>query len=166
MTDEPRGHTDRADGAALGARLRRLSERIDRELAALYAARGEAIEQRWFGTLDLLDKFGPLSVGELAEAMGITHVSVSQTRQSLQDAGLVALEGDPNDRRRRLLQLTPAGRALVDRLRPLWDALSSSARELDAEAGGVVAVLDRLEAALDRASVAARAEPWLKGERS
>jgi MarR family transcriptional regulator, organic hydroperoxide resistance regulator len=160
-TDPPRdalkNYTTRAGGAALGARLRRLSERIDREIAQVYAEHGERVEQRWFGALDLLDRFGPLTGGELAGALGITHVSISQTRDSLDRAGLVSSEPDAADGRRRILKLTDAGQALVGRLRPLWDALSDSARDLDAEAGGVVAALDRLERALDRASVIERA---------
>jgi len=164
MTDEIRAYIAQAGGAALGARLRRLSERIDREVGALYAARGEGMEQRWFGTLDLLDRFGPLGVTQLAQALGVTHVAISQVRESLERAGLIRLDADPADARRRLLSLSAAGRALVDRLRPLWDALNNSARARDAEAGGVVAILDQLEKALDSASVAERARPWLDGE--
>lgn len=163
MSDDLRAYTTQAGGAALGARLRRLSERIDREVGALYAARGEKMEQRWFGTLDLLDRFGPLAVVQLSQALGVTHVAVSQVRESLERAGLIRLERDPADARRRLLSLSEEGRALVARLRPLWQALSESARALDAEAGGVVALLDRLEQALDRSSVAERARPWLEG---
>jgi DNA-binding MarR family transcriptional regulator len=163
MDEELRRHMDDAGGAALGARLRRLSERIDREVGALYAAHGEAMEQRWFGTLHLLDRYGPLSVVQLAQALGVSHVAISQVRAALEQAGLVHLEADPADARRRMLSLSDKGRGLVQRLRPIWDALTNSARELDAEAGGVVAALDRLEKALDRASVGERARPWIDG---
>jgi DNA-binding MarR family transcriptional regulator len=148
-------------GAALGARLRRLSERIDREIAALYAARGETMEQRWLSPLDLLDRFGPLSVGQMAQALGVSHVAISQVREQLERSGLVRLDPDHADGRRRLLSLSDKGRALVARLRPLWNAMVASAKALDAEAGGTVAALGRLEAALDRASVLERAGPWL-----
>lgn len=159
--DRLRAYIGELGGAALGARLRRLSERIDREIAVLYAQRGEAMEQRWLSPLDLIDRFGPLSVGQLAQALGVTHVAISQVREQLERAGLVSLHPDPADGRRRLLSLSEEGRALVARLRPLWDAMAGSARDLDAEAGGTVAALARLEAALDRASVAERARPWI-----
>ena len=110
-------YTSRAGGAALGARLRRISERIDREAAQLYAELGVKFEQRWYGTLNLLDQFGSLTVGELAEALGISHVSVSQTRDSLHKAGFVETTADPEDARRRMLHLSKKGRALVNRLR-------------------------------------------------
>lgn len=164
MTGAPDALTTYAQdqgAAAIGARLRRLSERIDREAARLYADLGVHFEQRWFGPLDLLGRFGPLSVGEIARALGISHVSVSQTRDSLQRAGLVSAEPDPADARSRKLRLTAHGEALRAELGPVWEALNAVAVELDREAGGVVAVLDRLDATLDRQSVDQRARERL-----
>lgn len=135
-------------GAALGARLRRLSAAIDADAARIYAAHGVRFEQRWFGVINQLALFGPSGVRDLAAVLGISHASVSETRQSLEKAGLVTSADDPADARRRLLTLSPSGVALVARLRPLWDAFDDAARALDAEAGGVAAALARLEQAL------------------
>ncbi|MBP7336073.1 MarR family transcriptional regulator [Niveispirillum sp.] len=140
-------------GAAIGARLRRLSERIDGEATQAYAAQGVVFEQRWFGVLNQLALNGPMSVGELAQALRITHVSVSQARLSLEKAGMIQQEPDAADARRRLLSLSGAGRELVTRLGPLWAAFEQASMELDREAGGLVEMLDRLEAALDRRSL-------------
>lgn len=140
-------------GAALGARIRRLSAAIDADTARVYTARGIRFEQRWFGVINQLALAGPLSVRELADLLGITHASVSETRQSLEAAGLIASQADPSDGRRRVLTLSPSGKALVARLQPLWDAFDEAARELDAEAGGVTEALARLEQALARRSL-------------
>ena len=167
MTDtkaELSNYTSRAGGAALGARLRRLSERIDREVAQFYTQQGVAFEQRWYGTLNLLDRFESLTVGELSGALGISHVSVSQARDSLHRAGLVETAADPEDARRKMLRLSKKGRALVDRLRPTWAALSAAAEALDREAGGVVEALDRLERLLDARSIGDRAKRYRKGD--
>ena len=143
-----------AGAAAIGARLRRLSERIDREAHELHTAFGvPGFEQRWFGLLNQLDLAGPLSVGELATKLGISHVSVSQSRASLERAGHIHLVADPNDGRRRHLCLTPAGRALVARLRPLWVAMADAAVELDNDAGDILEPLRKLETALDAQSL-------------
>ncbi len=136
--------------AALGARLRRLSERIDRDVATIYAAHGVAFEQRWFGLLNQIVLNGPMSVGEIASALRITHVSVSQSSQSLEKAGLVHSLPDPVDARRRRLALTERGNRLVADFASLWAALEEAAIELDAEAGNLVKLLDRLDDALDR----------------
>ena len=44
----------RREGAALAARLRRLSERFDRDATKLYAAQNIRFEQRWYGLLNQL----------------------------------------------------------------------------------------------------------------
>jgi MarR family transcriptional regulator, organic hydroperoxide resistance regulator len=138
-----------AGPAALGARLRRLSAALDADARRIYAEAGVTFEQRWLGLLDLLSSHGPLTVGELAESLGISHPSVSQSRDSLAKAGLIAWEADEKDRRRRRLRLTKDGEVLVRRLRPLWAALDQAAEALDTEAGGVAAALDRLEDRLE-----------------
>lgn len=143
-------------GAALGARFRRLSETMDGDAARIYADQGVTFEQRWFGVLNQLSLKGPMSVGELATALRITHASVSQTRRSLEAAGLLSAGADPDDARRRLLTLTGQGLDLVEQLAPLWRAFEAASLELDAEADGVAAALDRLEDALARRSLRRR----------
>jgi DNA-binding MarR family transcriptional regulator len=155
-------------GSALGARLRRLSERLDRESTRVYAARGVAFEQRWFGLLNQLVLNGPMSVGDIAAALRITHVSVSQSSRSLEKAGIVASAPDPADARRRRLALTDKGRVLVAELAPLWESFYAAASELNDEAGDVVALLDRLDDALERKSlferICERIEVHAKGQ--
>lgn len=146
-------YTREAGGAAIGARLRRLSAAFDGDVARVYAALGIAFEQRWFGVLNQIALRGPATVGELAATLRITHVSVSQTRQSLAKAGLVVTQSDDDDARRKRLVLTPAGQALVDRLTPLWDLFADAALALDAEAGGLAIALDRVDDALARRSL-------------
>lgn len=145
-----------AGGAAIGARLRRLSERIDREANAIYVAHGVDFEQRWYGVLSLLDEHDALSVVDAARHLGVTHVAVSQVRGALMAAGLVVATSDAADGRRRVLSLTDEGRKIVARLKPLWNALNRMAERLNEEAGDPSGALDRLEAALDRASLGDR----------
>jgi len=147
-------------GAALGARLRRLSAVIDADASRVYAASGIQFEQRWFGVINQLGLAGQLSVRQLADVLGITHASVSETRQSLERAGLITAEADPSDGRRRVLTLSPSGKALMTQLQPLWETFDDVARELDAEAGGVTEALARLEQALARRPLHERIARW------
>lgn len=151
-----------AGPSAIGARLRRLSAALDADARRLYADNGIAFEQRWLGLLDLLSSHGPLTVGELAASLGISHPSVSQSRQSLAQAGLIAWEKDERDLRRRRLRLTREGKALVERLRPIWRALDDAAVELDRDADHATAALARLEAALRTRSIYERAKERLR----
>jgi len=158
----PPDYVREAGAAAIGARLRRLSERLDGEARRLYAEAGFSFEQRWLGILDLLSERGPMSVGDLSVALGISHPSVSQSRQSLAKAGLIQWQADAEDGRRRLLSLSGAGEELVARLRPLWAALDEAAVELEAEAGDVLPALERLEQALAQRSLSDRVRSRLE----
>src|SRR6476469_3721813 len=133
-----------AGGAAIGARLRRLSESLDGDSTRVYAALGIPFEQRWFGVLNQLATQESATVGELAATLKITHVSVSQTRQSLEKAGIVVSQSDPEDGRKKKVLPTPKGKRLVATLRPIWAAFDAAALELNAEAGNVVASLNKL----------------------
>lgn len=152
MTDEP-DYSRSFGGEALGARLWRASERIDRDGTRVYAARGVRFEQRWYGIVRQLVANGPMSIGDLAAVLRITHASVSETSRSLERAGLVASAPAATDGRRRNLVLTDKARALVEELTPVWEAFNASADELNAEAGDLVALLDQLDDALARRSM-------------
>lgn len=154
-------YTFKYGSAAIGARLRRLSESIDEDAGRIYSESGIEIQQRWVGTLEQLAKGGAQSVSELAEALGIRHSSVSQTRRSLEEEGLIESEADPQDGRSRRLRLSNAGKRLVRRLEPLWDILNATSIELDAEAGQLIKALDRLDRALQRQSLYERVKAKL-----
>lgn len=155
MTIEPDYPRSRG-GAALGARLRRLSDRIDREVAQVYAERNIRFEQRWYGVLNQIVLREPIAVTEIAAALRISHVSVSQATTSLERAGYIVSTPDSHDGRRRLLGLSTAGQTLVEKLRPLWSTLDAVAEQLNSETGNVVGMLDKLDDALASRSLAER----------
>jgi MarR family transcriptional regulator, organic hydroperoxide resistance regulator len=146
-------YIERYGPAAIGARLRRLSEMLDNDAGRIYSALGEKFEQRWVGVIEHLATHGTASVGEIAAALGISHPSVSQARTSLQARGLIRSKPDPQDARSRKLSLSPAGNELFARLNPLWLILDRVAIELNEEAGDAFAALTRLDAALARKSL-------------
>ena len=158
-------YTRKYGPAAIGARLRRLSESIDEDAGRIYADLGIDFQQRWVGILEQLHERGAQPVGELAASLGIRHSSVSQTRRSLEEAGLVESQVDPQDGRSRLLRLSAGGKELVRRLQPLWKILNAASLELDAEADHVIAALDRLDRALERLSLYDRVRQKLASRR-
>jgi DNA-binding MarR family transcriptional regulator len=148
--------------AAFGTRLRRLSERLDRQVEALYHAQNVAFEPRWFPVVTLLSEQGPLSVGELAALIGITHAAVSQVRGELIRRRIVRATADKADRRRQILELTDKGRELCRTLKPLWHAVAQATEALWAEAApDFLASLDRIDAALGKKPMDARAAKFL-----
>jgi DNA-binding MarR family transcriptional regulator len=142
---------------AFGSRLRRLLERLDREVLAVYRGAGERFEPRWYGVFAALRDHGPMTVGELSRHLGISHAAVSQVRTALEAQGLVSGDPDPEDGRRQRLSLTPYGQETARRLAPLWAAIAASIGELLAEhAPTLLSSLDELESALDRRALQAR----------
>ncbi|PNQ77771.1 MarR family transcriptional regulator [Erythrobacter sp. SAORIC-644] len=147
---------------ALGGRLRRLSDRIDRDAKSIYEKMGVEFEQRWFPVFNCLRGGEALSVTEISDRLGISHVSVSVTRKSLEAAGLVTSTQDKSDGRRSVLALTSRGETLSMELGPLFAALDLAAADLNADAGNAITAIERLEKALDTKSLSERAGHFLK----
>src|SRR5579863_1640723 len=104
---------------ALGSRLKRLGERLQAQTQAVLAEAGITLPASHFPVLVALDRLGPLSVGELAEAVGISQPGVSRMLENLQSDGFVASQRLKGDRRLRPIVLTKAGRQLIARAKQL-----------------------------------------------
>lgn len=144
-------------GLLLGSRLKRLSETLYAGVDRVYAAQGVALSSRCFPVLFLLRDNGPLGITELAARMGQSHPALSQLSRRLLAEKLVAEKADPADERRRLLALAPKGRALMEKLEPVWQDIVAAVEELGAETGLMKAV-GQLEAALGERGFAERIE--------
>ena len=90
------------------------------------------------------------SMGELAEALGISRAGVTSTVTRLVTEGLVVRERSSGDRRLLHARLTPAGRAKVEEARPTHDDLVAHLLTLLGDDAAVVTD------ALARVSAAAR----------
>jgi DNA-binding MarR family transcriptional regulator len=64
--------------------------------------------------LGRLDREGPGSVSDLATAERVRPQSMAQTISELESEGLVSRSPDPDDGRRALVELTPAGRETLE----------------------------------------------------
>ncbi|GGL38370.1 MarR family winged helix-turn-helix transcriptional regulator [Planomonospora parontospora] len=117
----------------LGTRLRHLLELLDADVAAVYAELGEAgFRPRFTPVLRALAAFGPSSIRELADAIGVTHSAASQTVAHMAGEGFVVLAPGA-DARRRIVHLTAKAEALLPMLEAEWAATAAAAAELDAE---------------------------------
>lgn len=73
--------------------------------------RGLSMSQ--MGTLLLLHRQESCAVSDIGEYLGITSAASSQLLNRLVEEGWVKRSEDPDDRRHKLLELTPAGREMV-----------------------------------------------------
>ncbi|HEV2269875.1 MAG TPA: MarR family transcriptional regulator [Steroidobacteraceae bacterium] len=144
---------------ALGTRLKRLGERLQAQTEVLLAEADIGLPASHCPLLAALDRLGSLSVGELAQAVGISQPGISRMLESLQSDGLVASRRPAGDRRLRAIELTKAGRELVARSkRVAWPKVESAVADACANgSGSLLAQLAALEEALAEAPLQVRA---------
>jgi len=150
----------------LGSRLKRLGERMQAEVARVVEHAGLPIQPAQYPLLAALDRHGPMSVGNLVLATGVSQPGVTRNLARLADAGLIATDAPGADRRRKVVSLTDHGRELMDRSRrEVWPHVERAVVELCAEIDPrLTSRIDAVEAALDRKSLDRRAlEPVRAG---
>lgn len=143
----------------LGTRLKRLGERLQAQTQVLLADADISLPASHCPLLAALDRLGPLSVGELAQAVGISQPGISRMLEALQADDLVASRRPAGDRRLRTIELTKAGRELIARSKRLaWPRVESAVAEACAGiSGSLLEQLSALEEALAASPLHARA---------
>ena len=135
----------------LGSRLKRLGERMQADVLVLIERAGLPVQPAQYPILAALDSCGPLSVGGLVEATGVSQPGVTRAVTRLVEADLIENGPAAPDRRRRTLQLSATGIGVVERSRvEVWPAVEASVRDLcEALDGPLLAQLDAIERSLD-----------------
>jgi DNA-binding MarR family transcriptional regulator len=92
------------------------------------------ITQSQLSALSIVDRRGPLSLGELADIERVAPPSMTRIAARLEERGWVVRAVDSTDRRVARLAVTDAGRALLKETRTRRDAyLATRLRGLSAE---------------------------------
>lgn len=98
-----------------------------------------------FSLLRMLQRAGPCSLTAFGEATGYDRTTLNRTLAPLEKAGFVACSKG-EDRRERVVEVTPAARAAMRKGQPLWEQAQAT---VDAALGGerdtLFALLDRIE---------------------
>jgi MarR family transcriptional regulator, organic hydroperoxide resistance regulator len=110
------------------------------------------LQLTWFEAMRLLAQRPECRVQDMAEEFGITVGGTSKVVDRIETAGYCRRRANPNDRRSSLIELTPAGRRLVDRATKAFEA------ELETRIGSVVPEqdLESFAATLSALRVASR----------
>lgn len=148
-----RGEAGRAsDPGEFSARLRLAIARTARRLRQ---EAGTDLSPSLSSALATIERRGPLTPSELAEAERVQRPTATRVVARLEAAGLVERASDPSDGRVSLVSASADGRALLRRMRTRKDAyLSRRLRDLEPNE---VAALERATEVLER---------MLEGERS
>lgn len=143
--------------AFLGSRLKRLAERLQAGAMATITEAGLPLQPGHMALLAAL-RGGAMTIGQLAEAIGISQPAVTRSVGQLARLGIVADAAAP-DQRTRLVALTQAGQAAATQAATeLWPRIGMAAEELMAALPApFLQQVAAIERALDQASIAERA---------
>jgi MarR family transcriptional repressor of mepA len=115
---------------AISTRLQRLSEQLRKDGALLYKEYGIDFEPKWFPVIYTLYHKDVLSVVEIANEIGYTHPSTISLLKELEKLKLIRSKKDKVDERKRLLQLTPKGLELIEKMKPVWAVMTTVLNEI------------------------------------
>jgi DNA-binding MarR family transcriptional regulator len=96
-------------------RVSRLARELEQRLEPVFARNG--LEAGLFDVLATLRRAGEpyrMRPADLAQAVMLTSSGTTKRLDRLETAGLIVRRPDPQDRRGLLIELTPAGRQLID----------------------------------------------------
>lgn len=134
----------------LGTRLRRIGEQVQADSQRIMDSLDVPLQAGQYPLLAAISRLGPLSVGELAEALGVTQPGVTRAAGLLTRAGYLKARKGRDDQRIRRLSLTEAGEALIARSSAeIWPVIEAAVRDVcDGLEGRLIDQLDGLEDAL------------------
>jgi DNA-binding MarR family transcriptional regulator len=115
---------------ALGTRLKRIGERLQAQTQRVLDAHELPIQGAQFPFLAAIDRLGPLTVGEMAEAVGVTQPGATRALGQLEAEGLVEITQARDDARRKSVTLTKQGKRLVEvGKRDVWPLIDAAVKE-------------------------------------
>ncbi|WP_196502375.1 MarR family transcriptional regulator [Aestuariivirga litoralis] len=134
----------------LGSRFRRLGERLQADVQLMADSHGIDIPSSLFTSMHIIDSKGTISVGELAEALGMSQPGATRIVNQLQRLSLASVKAG-KDRRVKQVSLTRKAKAAVAKSRAgLWPcverAVADACKPLK---GDLLTMLDALEKSLD-----------------
>jgi DNA-binding MarR family transcriptional regulator len=128
----------------LSVALSRLRSRLREEAGV--NARGLTISQ--LAMLQRLADHGPMTAAALAAAEHVTKQAIAQRLAAMQPGELIETAPDPSDGRKILVALSPAGRALLEKLhrtREAWLARAIESELSEAERPALRTAVELLE---------------------
>lgn len=115
----------------LGSRLKRLAERLQAGAELIARDSDLPVKPGQMALLTALHRSGAMSVGDLAEALGLSQPAISRSAAQLAGLGLISARRVTADLRSKVLALTDQGTQMMDHaLIVMWPRLRAAVAEL------------------------------------
>lgn len=143
---------------ALGTRFKRVGERLQNEVAVILAERNLDIAAAHLVLLTAIDRNGPMSIGDLANVLGIAQPGVTRAVGQLIESGHVRFDRQAGDRRVKIVTLSESTKALIAEAQAtLYDPLELAVTELcDSLPSGILQAIAAIEQRLDNSPLIRR----------
>jgi DNA-binding MarR family transcriptional regulator len=153
---------DEAGILAIATRLTRLSDNLRKDGHLIYQAYGIDFEPKYFPVVFVLYKKPSLSIVQVAEEIGYSHPSTITLLKDLEEKGLIASKKDKQDERKRMVHLTPKGRALVGKIQPVWQTMIQALNDLLTTKNNLLDAVTEVERRMEEQSFYQRAKKTMK----
>lgn len=148
---------------ALGSRLRRLSELITEDAAQIYKMYGVDLQPRWFPVFYVLSNKDEMTITEIANEIGHSHVSVSQIVKSMLKKGYVVEKNHKQDKRKTVVALSKAGREISEKIQDQYEDVQGAIEQALSETNhDIWRAIDEWEHLLQRKTLIRRVEEQRK----
>lgn len=107
----------------LGSTFKKMSDILYQQTNEIYERVGIDMEASCFPLLRVIAERGPMSLRDAENELGQSHALISQKATTLVNKGYITRKTDKNDKRFKALALTPKGRELMERAKPLWQQI-------------------------------------------
>lgn len=114
----------------LGSRLKRLSDRLMKEVQLIYNEQHIDFDPYLFPAFYKIASQNGITNTTLRESLLTSQPAVTQTINKLIQKELVSIKEDAEDKRKKQVRLSKKGEALLTKIKPIWKILDDTVREL------------------------------------
>ncbi|HEV3412335.1 MAG TPA: GNAT family N-acetyltransferase [Puia sp.] len=152
---------------ALGSRLRRLSELMTEQAAAIYDLYRVDLQPKWFPVFYSLAGDVEKSITDIAREIGHTHPSVSQIVREMSAKGYVTEKKGAADARRNFVLLSPRGQEVRDKMQAqVTDVTSAIEKAMQETSHDLWSAIGEWEFLLEQKSLLRRVQEEKKSRES
>lgn len=135
---------------AIGTRMRRLYDALNRDAARIYEEHGLAFEAKYFALFYLISKRKMIGITDIAEELSLTHPAIIHLAKGLEQKGYIESVRSADDNRKRMLRLSSKGIRSLPAFEKVWKQFTRLNKKLFQEQHPLLQTLQALEQALEK----------------